>query len=105
MPDTDSTAADSPHGAGSSTSEQAQVAPRLPTTEEQIQEIHIGGMTPLVGRIQIVSCTSAPSENLLKRTGSTRGTTPMLRPRLSRKSSCEREERMKGEKMLDNTLL
>jgi hypothetical protein len=51
MPDTDNTATDSPRGTGSSTSEQAQ--PRLPTTEEQLQEIHIGGMTPLVGRIQI----------------------------------------------------
>src|SRR3984893_14548592 len=53
MPDTDNTAADLPHGTGGSTSEQAQTAPRLPTTEEQLQEIHIGGMAPLVGRIQI----------------------------------------------------
>lgn len=53
MPDTDNTAADLPHGMGSSTLEQAQAAPRLPTAEEQLQEIHIGGMAPLVGRIQI----------------------------------------------------
>ena len=51
MPDTDNITADSQDGTGSSTSEQAQ--PRLPTTEEQLQEIHIGGMTPLMGRIQI----------------------------------------------------
>ena len=49
MPDIDNTAADSPRGPD--TSEQPQ--PRLPTTEEQLQEIHIGGMAPLVGRIQI----------------------------------------------------
>lgn len=53
MSDTDNTAADSPNETGSSTSEQAQAAPRLPTTDEQLQEIHIGGMIPLMGRIQI----------------------------------------------------
>ncbi len=47
MPGTDNTAGDPPAGSNSP-------APRLPSTEEQIQAARVGELTPLVGRIQIV---------------------------------------------------
>lgn len=54
MPETDNTTGDSPQEESRAATEQSKAAPRLPSTEEQIQAARIGGATPLVGRIQIV---------------------------------------------------
>ena len=54
MPGTDNTTGDSPQEESRAATEQSKAAPRLPSTEEQIQAARIGGATPLVGRIQIV---------------------------------------------------
>ncbi len=53
MPTTNNTAGDSP-ASSSPMPKPARKSARLPSTEEQIQAARIGGVTPLVGRIQIV---------------------------------------------------
>jgi GrpB-like predicted nucleotidyltransferase (UPF0157 family) len=53
MPEIDSTAGDSQRETSGVTSEQDWATTRVPQTEEQIRDVHIGELTPLVGRIQI----------------------------------------------------
>ena len=54
MPEIDITPGDLPAASSSQMPEPARKSARLPSTEEQIQAARIGGVTPLVGRIQIV---------------------------------------------------
>ena len=53
MPDNSNAAPESPDGASGTTQEQAGAATRVEMSEEELQAIHIGGMTPLAGPIQI----------------------------------------------------
>jgi GrpB-like predicted nucleotidyltransferase (UPF0157 family) len=50
----DHTTEDSPEGTSRATSQQSEASTRLPSTEEQILAVRVGGVTPLAGLIQIV---------------------------------------------------
>lgn len=50
----DDTTGDSPKGTSRTTSQQSEVTTRLPSTEEQILAVRVGGITPLTGPIRIV---------------------------------------------------
>ncbi len=54
MPATDNIDRDSSKEASGITSEQSLAATREPLTEEQLQDVHVGGLTPLAGPILIV---------------------------------------------------
>jgi GrpB-like predicted nucleotidyltransferase (UPF0157 family) len=54
MPGTGNTTGDLPKGASGETSEQPQVAPSVPLTEEQLRAATIGELVPLAGPVQIV---------------------------------------------------
>src|SRR5579872_3174941 len=53
MSDSENPTPESPDGASGATQRQAGATTRVEMSEEELQAIHIGGMTPLTGPIQI----------------------------------------------------